>query len=63
VKPSARQLLEHVAELALAVAHDRRVDRELRPLRQRQDLLDDLVEALPRDRLPQTGQCGRPTRA
>ena len=44
------ELLEHVAELALAVAHDRRVDRELRPFRQRQDLLDDLVEALPRDR-------------
>ena len=44
------QLLEHVAELALAVAHDRGVDRELRPLRQRQDLLDDLVEALPGDR-------------
>ena len=48
----AAELLEHVAELALAVAHDRRVDREARPLRQREDLLDDLIEALARDRAP-----------
>ena len=46
----AAELLEHVAELALAVAHDRRVDGEARPLREREDLLDDLIEALPRDR-------------
>ncbi len=49
------ELLEHVPELALAVAHDRRVDREPRPLRERQDLLDDLVEALPGDRPPADG--------
>jgi hypothetical protein len=46
------QLVEHVAELALAVAHDRRVDGELRRLRQREDLLDDLIEALAGDRPP-----------
>ena len=51
----ATELLEHVAELALAVAHDRRVDREARSLRQREDLLDDLVEALARDRAPADG--------
>ena len=48
----APELLEHVAELALAVAHDRRVDGEARPLREREDLLDDLVEALAGDRAP-----------
>ena len=48
----APQLLEHVAELALPAAHDRRVDRELRPLGQREHLLDDLVERLARDRAP-----------
>ena len=48
----APELLEHVAELALAVAHDRSVDGEARSLRQREDLLDDLVEALARDRAP-----------
>ena len=48
----AAELLEHVAELALAVAHDRRVDGEARPLGQREDLLDDLVEALTGDRAP-----------
>ncbi len=53
------QLLEHVAELALAVAHDRRVHREPRPLGQRQDLLHDLVEALPRDR-PAADRAVRP---
>ena len=46
----ATQLLEDVPELALAAAHDRRVDGELRPLGQRQHLLDDLVERLARDR-------------
>ena len=49
------ELVEHVAELALAVAHDRRVDGEPRPLRQRQDLLDDLVEALAGDRAAADG--------
>ena len=46
----AAQLLEDVLELALAVAHDRRVDRELRALVEPQHLLDDLVERLPGDR-------------
>ena len=50
VNPSLRRLLEQVAELALAVAHDRRVDGEARPLGQREDLLDDRVDRLPRDR-------------
>ena len=49
-EPVAAKLLEHVAELALAVADDRGVDGELRPLGEREHLLDDLVEALPRDR-------------
>ena len=44
-------LVEHVAELALAVAHDRRVDRELRPLGQTEHLVDDVLEALAGDRL------------
>src|SRR5262249_1457682 len=35
------QLLEDVLVLALAVAHDRAVYRELRPLRELQDLVDD----------------------
>ena len=48
----AAELLEHVAELALPVAHDRRVDGELRPLGQREHLLDDLVERLAGDRPP-----------
>ena len=48
----AAQLLEDVLELALAVAHDRRVDGELRPLVEPQHLLDDLVERLPGDRAP-----------
>ena len=56
------QLLEHVAKLALAVAHDRRVHGEPRPLRQRQDLLHDLVEALPRD-LPAADRAVRPADA
>jgi hypothetical protein len=51
----APQLLEHVLELALAVAHNGRVDGEPRSLRQRQDLLHDLVEALARDRTPANG--------
>ncbi len=46
----AAKLLEQVAELALAVAHDRRVHREARPLRELQDLVDDRLEALARDR-------------
>ena len=51
-EPVGAQLVEHVAELALAVAHDGRVDGEPRSLGQREDLLDDLIEALPRDRPP-----------
>ncbi len=46
-----RQVLEDVLVLALAVAHDRRVDREARPVLELQHLVDDRVEALPRDRL------------
>ena len=46
----APQLLENVLELALAVTHDRRVHGEARPLRQREDLVDDRLEALPGDR-------------
>ena len=51
-EPVAAELLEHVAELALAVAHDRRVDGEPRPLGQHEHLLDDLIEALAGDRPP-----------
>ena len=47
----AGQILEDVLVLALAVADDRRVDREPRPLLELQHLVDDRVEALPRDRL------------
>ena len=46
------ELLEELAVLALAVAHDRRVDGEARPLRQREDLLDDRVDRLAGDRPP-----------
>ena len=49
-EPIRAQLLEHVLELALAVADDGCVDRELGPFGQGQDLLDDLVDALPLDR-------------
>ena len=45
------QLLEDVLVLALAVAHDGRVDGELRSFGQLQDLIDDRLLALPRDRL------------
>ncbi len=48
-EPLALELLEHVLVLALAVAHDRRVDGEARPLRQREHLLDDRVDRLPGD--------------
>ena len=51
----AAELLEHVPELTLAIAHDRRVDGEPRPLGQREHLLHDLVEALPCDRTPADG--------
>ncbi len=44
------ELLEDVLELALAIAHDRRVDSELRPLLEAQNLVDDRVERLPGDR-------------
>ncbi len=58
----APELLEHVAELALPVAHDRRVDGELRALGQREHLLDDLVERLAGDR-PPADRAVRPTDA
>ena len=48
----AAKLLEDVLELALAVANDRGVHRELRPFGQAQHLLDDLVERLAGDRSP-----------
>ena len=41
------ELFEQIAELALAVAHHRRVDGEPGALRQREDLLDDRVDRLP----------------
>ena len=47
----ASELLEDVLVLALAVADDRRVDGELRPLRELQDLVDDRLLALAGDRL------------
>ena len=46
----AAQLLEDVAVLALAVADDRRVDREARALGQREDLVDDRLDGLAGDR-------------
>src|SRR4029077_5697376 len=47
----ADQIFELRLVLALAVADDRRVDREPRPFLELQHLVDDRVEALPRDRL------------
>ena len=49
-EPLAAQVLEHVLELALASAHDRRVHREARAGRQREHLVDDLLGGLARDR-------------
>ena len=57
------QLLEHVLVLALAVAHDRRVDGELRPVLQRRTWSTIASIDWPAIGRPQTGQCGRPTRA
>ena len=51
-EPVGAQLLEDVLVLALAVAHDRRVDGELRPFRQPQHLVDDRLDRLARDRPP-----------
>ena len=51
-EPVGAQLLEDVLVLALAVADDRRVDRELRPFRQPQHLVDDRLDRLARDRPP-----------
>ena len=45
------QLLEDVLVLALPVTDDRGIDGELRPLRQLEDLVDDRLLALARDRL------------
>jgi hypothetical protein len=49
-EPLGAELLEDVLVLALAIADDRRVDRELRPLRELQDLVDDRLLALAGDR-------------
>jgi hypothetical protein len=43
-------LFEQILVLALAVAYDRRVDGEARPFWEPQDLVDDRLEALARDR-------------
>src|SRR5438046_5656063 len=56
------QLLEYVLVLALAVTDDRRVDGELRAFRQLEDLVDDRLLALARDRLAADGAM-RPTHA
>ena len=55
----AAQLLEQVLVLALAVADDRRVDGEPRPLGQAQHLVDDRLDRLPRDR-PAADRAVRP---
>ena len=55
----AAQALEHVAVLALAAAHERRVDREARALGQRQHLVDDLLRRLAGDR-PAADRAVRP---
>ena len=52
VKPSSRSVLEQLAVLALAAPHDRREDHELRALRQRHHLVDDLLRRLRLDRSP-----------
>jgi hypothetical protein len=44
------ELVQQVSVLALAVADDRRVDGELRPLRQLEDLVDDRLDRLAGDR-------------
>jgi hypothetical protein len=51
-EPVGAELLEDVLVLALAVADDRGVDRELRPFRKAQHLVDDRVDGLARDRPP-----------
>ena len=43
-KPSWRSLASSLRELALAVAHDRRQHAEARPLGQREDLVDHLLD-------------------
>ena len=53
------QLLEDVAVLALAVADDRCVDRESRPLREPEHLVDDRLDRLARDR-PAADRAVRP---
>src|SRR3954453_1722620 len=50
-KALPHQILEDLPVFALAAADDRRVDREPRALLELQHLVDDRVEALPRDRL------------
>ena len=62
VKPSRRSSSRTSLVLALAVAHDRRVDGEARPLREPQDLVDDRLEALAGDR-PAADRAVRPADA
>jgi hypothetical protein len=49
-EPLAAQPLEQVPVLALAIADDRRVHGELRPLGEPKHLVDDLLDALTGDR-------------
>ncbi len=58
-EPVGAELLEDVLVLALAVADDRRVDRELRALRKPQHLVDDGFDRLARDR-PSANRAVRP---
>ena len=55
VKPSGAQLLEELAVLALAAAHDRRDDAEARAAVQLRHLVDDLLDALAGDGPPALG--------
>jgi hypothetical protein len=61
-KALVAQLLEDVLVLAFAVTDDRRVDGELRSLRQLEDLVDDRLLALAGDRLA-ADRAMRPTHA
>ena len=51
-EPVGAELLEDILVLAFAVADDRGVDRELRPFRKPQHLVDDRVDRLACDRPP-----------
>ena len=56
----AHDLVEQILVLTFAVAHDRRIDREARTLREPQHLIDDRVDRLPRDGLA-TDRAMRPS--